>query len=378
MIMTNRLLAIDIFRGAAVIFMILGNTPGSWDYVFPALKHAQWHGWTPVDLVFPFFLFIVGLAMAYSLQQYSGEDRKKKIIRRGGLIFLIGFMLNGFPYTLDAIGHWRVMGVLQRIALVYCIVALLVNTLSRRQLMTFIIINWVTYWAVLLLGATGDEPLSIQNNMVRQLDLWLLGANHMWQGHGLAFDPEGILSTWPALTTTLLGYVAGLWLKDVIYQDQYAAQPQKVNMRYIGLRMAGVGCTLIIAAYGFSAMGLPINKSLWTPSFVMLSSGWAFIVLAILISVFPMSKTPKLLSPVLAFGCNPLLAYIIADLWVRVLYSIRITDSQGQTAYDWLFNEVFANWAGPWLGSLSFAITHVLLIGLIMYCLYQKKILFKV
>ncbi|MGI0116799.1 acyltransferase family protein [Zooshikella sp. RANM57] len=377
MIITNRLLAIDIFRGLAVAYMILGNTPGSWDYVFPVLQHAKWHGWTPTDLVFPFFLFIVGLAMAYSLSHYSDADRNKKIIRRSGLIFLFGLMLNGFPYTLEAFEHWRILGVLQRIAIVYGVVALLVNNLTHRQILYFLVINWLVYWAVLVLGAAGNEPFSLEHNVVRQFDLWFLGANHMWQGHGIAFDPEGVLSTWPALTTTLLGYCAGVWLKQLLPAQRIQRTPQAA-MRETGLKMLGVGGALILAAYLLSAMGLPINKSLWTPSFVLLSGGWAFIILAILINLFPVSHTPKILSPVLAFGCNPLLAYIIADLWVRILYTVHITPAQDQTAYEWLFNQVFIHWGGPWLGSLSFAITHVLIIGLIMYGLYQKKVLFKV
>ncbi|HEY7883988.1 MAG TPA: heparan-alpha-glucosaminide N-acetyltransferase domain-containing protein, partial [Cellvibrionaceae bacterium] len=202
----QRFLSLDVMRGLTLALMILVNTPGSWSYAYGPLLHADWHGATFTDFIFPFFLFIVGSAMFFSWQrqaELSFASRSLKILRRTALIFLIGLALNAYPFTGD-LDSLRILGVLQRIALAYCAAAFIIMLPGLyRGIIALVLL--LGYWALLNISS---DPYSLAGNVVRQFDLWVMGANHLWTGKGIAFDPEGILSTLPAIVNVLLGFEA--------------------------------------------------------------------------------------------------------------------------------------------------------------------------
>ena len=212
---SERLVALDIFRGITIASMILVNTPGSWSHVYPPLLHASWHGFTPTDLVFPFFLFAVGAAMSFSLGKYKGDksDVVKKILSRTALIFLIGLLLKMFPFYQFNKGSFidfstlRIMGVLQRIALAYGIAAFMCFFLSPKKLLGGAGILLVGYWGILLIFG-GNDPFSLEQNAALKFDLLVLGEQHLYGGFGIPFDPEGLLSTLPAVVSVIIGFMA--------------------------------------------------------------------------------------------------------------------------------------------------------------------------
>ncbi|WP_163835471.1 acyltransferase family protein [Spartinivicinus ruber] len=362
--------AIDAFRGITIAFMILVNTPGSWSYVYQPLKHADWHGCTPTDLVFPCFLFIVGISIYYSLKK--GNNNRQviyyKILKRTAVICGIGLLLHGFPYFNKDIENLRIMGVLQRIALAYCFSALLIQWLKPKQLIITSLFILLSYW--LILWSFGSEqPYTMEGNIVREVDLWLLGANHMWQINGFPFDPEGILSTLPAIATCLIGYLTVYFIN--------AKQTTKIQNCYY---LFSYGALLTLLGYIWDNY-FPINKYLWTSSYVLFTAGIAQIILALFIIAVDIKAWLKPVRPLLVFGANPLLSYILADLWARVLlFVIQIKDDESQITYDGyqnFYQTVFVPLAGHWNGSLLFACFHVLAIWAIMLIFYKKQIFFK-
>jgi len=206
---SKRLISLDVLRGLTISLMIMVNNPGSWSYVYPPLLHAKWHGCTPTDLVFPFFLFIVGVSMWYSFKKFDGGITKLalyKVLKRFVIIFLLGLFLNGFP-NFD-FENLRIYGVLQRIAIAYLFGALLCLFFNYKQLLLFCGIILVGYWGLLYFGASTDV-YGLATNVVRKVDLFLLGENHVYNGFGIPFDPEGLLSSIPSVATVLIGYFTG-------------------------------------------------------------------------------------------------------------------------------------------------------------------------
>ena len=207
----GRLVSLDIFRGMTIAFMIIVNTPGSWKYVYPPLRHAQWHGCTPTDLVFPFFLFIVGVSLWFSMKKYGQELNSRslfRILRRTVTIFALGLFLAIFPHFTRDYSTLRIMGVLQRIAIAYFFGAIICLTVNRDYLWIVIAVILIGYWIILaLLG--GTDPYSIEGNFAGRIDAAILGKNHLYKGFGVPFDPEGLFSTLPAICTVLIGYYAG-------------------------------------------------------------------------------------------------------------------------------------------------------------------------
>lgn len=368
--LSQRWYAIDAFRGITIAFMILVNTPGSWSYVYAPLKHADWHGCTPTDLVFPCFLFIVGLSIYYSFNKakVNTQNIALKIIKRTAIIFGIGLLLHGFPYFNKDLADLRIMGVLQRIALVYCISALLINWLKPSKLIICCLTILLGYWLVLW-RFDGSIPYTMTNSIVRQIDLWLLGANHMWNIDGTPFDPEGILSTLPAIVTCLLGYLTA-----------YMIHEKQLTKQQVCYYLFGSGILLVLlgALWGIY---FPINKTLWTSSYVLFSAGFAQLILSLFIVIVDIKAWFKTIKPLLVFGANPLLSYILADLWVRILlFVIQIKDEQSQATHDGyyaLYQTIFVPLAGNWNGSLLFALFHVLVIWIVMSVFYKKKVFFK-
>lgn len=364
---SQRNLALDAMRGFTLAAMILVNTPGSWGHLYWPLAHADWHGYTPTDLIFPFFLFIVGAAMVFALRRFDyrpGREVLTKLAKRVAIIFAIGLFLQAFPFNTPP-SEWRIMGVLQRIALAYGLATLAVIYFSTRLLYVFMAIVLLGYWGLLyLVGA--DNAFGVETNVVTLVDRVVLGSDHLWQGKGVAFDPEGLLSTLPATVNVLVGFLATRWLTTrVTARDKLR-----------GLLVAGV--TLLLLGYIWS-FWLPFNKSLWTSSFVLVSSGWALLVLGMFIVICESGAGQKLVQPLRIFGMNPLFIYALAALWVTCYFLVSIAfQGQQMTMYQFLYELCLLVVADPYGASLLFAALHVALFWVVAYVLYRKNIFIRI
>lgn len=362
--MNARYKSLDVFRGITVAGMILVNTPGSWAYIYPPLQHADWHGYTPTDLVFPFFLIAVGLSMSFSFQRLEGLNNKAfflKAAKRAFIIFIIGLGLTAFPFIGKDYSHLRIFGVLQRIALAYFFASVVVHLIKNpRILIALSVITLIGYW-LLLLFLGGTDPFGLENNLPRKIDLLILGDAHMWHGKKIAFDPEGLLSTIPAVISVISGYLIGLLI-------------QRSNKTEVITRLAAISIIMLLLGYLWSIV-FPINKALWTSSYVLVSSGLGGLFLTILIYFIDLKQMNKWTKPFEIFGLNPLISFIASILWVKIYFQI---DIDGQNAYGWIYNNIYKSIFDPTFGSLLFALTHVFGCWLIAYWLYRKKIIIKV
>jgi predicted acyltransferase len=357
----TRYLALDAFRGITIALMILVNTPGTWSHVYAPLLHADWNGATPTDLVFPFFLFIIGSAMFFSFKKSdfsASPEQFRKIIKRGFIMFFIGFMLNIIPFTANA-EDWRVMGILQRIGIAYAVAACLVLTLNRTGVFIASAVILLAYWALLL--SAGEGALTIDGNIIRQLDLAVFGANHMYTMRGVAFEPEGLLSTIPAVVNMLLGFELTRYLTSI--EDKKSSV---IKLTLIGGLAIGFGVLWNIV--------LPINKSLWTPSYVIYSTGFACLLLAAFIWLIDIMKQVKLAEPLLVYGTNPLFVYVLSFLVVTLYLNIHIGDA---SMYAWLYSQLSSVFSSK-LASFIFAFSHVVLFWFVSLKLYQRKIFIKI
>jgi predicted acyltransferase len=362
---TGRLVSLDIFRGLTIAFMIIVNTPGSWQYVYPPLRHASWHGCTPTDLVFPFFLFIVGTSMWFSMKKYGQEINSGsvfRIIRRMVTIFCIGLLLAIFPYFGRDYSTLRIMGVLQRIAIAYGIGAILCLTIRRSYLLITVAVLLLLYWAVLAFFG-GAEPYSVEGNFVSKVDIAILGINHIYKGFGVPFDPEGLLSTLPATGTVVIGYYAGEIIGKGIAEGKVA-----IKLILFGAVFAGLGLLWNLL--------FPINKPLWTSSYVLYTAGLAMCVLALIYYIADVLKYQKWGAFFLVFGTNALFSYFMAGIWTRLMLFIKVGESK-ISLYNLIYEKVCVPVAGNMNGSLLFALIQVLLIWLIALFLYRKQIMIR-
>jgi predicted acyltransferase len=349
--------------------MILVNMPGSWSYVYAPLQHAHWHGCTPTDLIFPFFLFIVGTAMSYSFVKFNNTATSAiilKILKRAFLILLIGLALNAFPFQ-TPISGLRIPGVLQRIALAYGMAALLCLWLQPRHLIILSGFLLIGYW-LMMFGFAKGNPYALETNLVRIIDIKLFGEQHLWHGKKIAFDPEGLLSTLPAVVTVISGYLAGRLIQA----------ESNLNKSVLKLFSSGAAAVLLGVAWGII---FPINKYLWTSSYVLYTSGWAMICLALLLWVVDIKRFTNWNYPFVVFGTNSLFVYIASILWIKVfIYLIKIPTSDGSvvSGYNWIFTQAFAPVAGNLNGSLLFAFTHLGFFWFILFILYRQKIFIKI
>jgi predicted acyltransferase len=356
----RRFLALDVMRGLTLALMILVNTPGSWNAVYAPLLHADWHGATPTDYIFPFFLFIVGSALFFSSRSRTAQPvsaRLLNIVRRSALIFLIGVLLNAFPFT-EGVATLRIPGVLQRIALAYLLaapIALFVPGLWRGVIMAGLLLG---YWALLQLG---EDPYSLQGSVVRQFDLWVFGAEHIWQGKGLAFDPEGLLSTLPSVVTVLLGFEATRIL--VLGASRW---------RSLGLLALG-GVVLVLLGLVWHPW-FPINKYLWTSSFVLLTGGAALLVLVALVLLESWPAVKPVYRGFAMLGKNPLFIYVLSIVLAKTLYLIPVGEG---SAYQWLYASL-AQWFSPTNASLLFALLFVAVHWLVAWWLERKRIVISI
>lgn len=362
----KRLLALDVMRGLTVALMIMVNMPGSWSYVYAPLRHAAWHGCTPTDLVFPFFLFIVGVAIWFSFkkqQDKTKSERLKKIVKRIFLIFAIGLFLNAFPFF--NFSKIRIMGVLQRIAIAYGVVALLALYIKPKYLYAVASFLLIGYWAALFWG--GNPPYNAETNLVLKIDKTVLGVSHIWKGLGFPFDPEGLLSTIPAIVSVFLGYITGKII------DKNANTHKTIKQ----LVFLGIALTLTGWLWG---LVFPINKSLWTSSYVLYTGGLAMLFLSILLWIIDVKGLKKWIHPFIHFGTNPLFIYVFSGLYARALWYLIKIDVEGKqlTGYAYLYKHIFAPTFGNMQGSFLFAVFHILLFWLIVYVLYRNRIFIKI
>lgn len=384
--MKERFYSLDVFRGATVALMILVNNPGSGKFVYAPLRHASWHGCTPTDLVFPFFLFAVGNAMAFvmpRLEQGGAAMFWKKVLKRTALIFLIGLLLNWWPFIkYDDNGalvfkQWesiRILGVLQRIALSYFFASVIVYYFKPKGAFVFGAFLLLAYWVICLIGNPAD-PYSIVGWFGTSVDKAVLGENHMYHGEGFAFDPEGIMSTMASIVQVIFGYLTG----------NYIITKGKNHEMINGLFVAG--CVMIFSGF-FWDMWFPINKKIWTSSYVAYTTGLALMILALMIYMIEFKGAKGWWSRFFdVFGKNPLFIFVLSGALPRLLGLARIpngTDSithkaKFLTPLSWFYEHVckplFTDLRN---GSLMYAICFIVFMWFLAWLLDRKKIYIRV
>ncbi len=354
----QRFQALDMMRGLTLALMILVNTPGSWSFVYALLLHADWHGFTPTDFIFPFFLFMVGVALFFSQRgllqpDISAAQRHQKIIKRTLLLFAIGVFLNAFPF-LAGFEQLRIFGVLQRIALAYGLAAFIVLYAGLYLRVVIAAVILLGYWAILQLNS---NPYSLENSLVRQIDLAVLGAGHLWAGKGIPFDPEGLLSTLPSVVNVLIGFEVARVLS--VNGDSASAVKKLI--------VAGI---LLITFALLWSNYFPINKSLWTSPFVLMTSGVAIMVLLLLLGAEKIKYCKSVLVQFLPFGKNPLFIYALSSMWATLLYTLKVGD---QTWYEFLYYKLCLIF-NAYNASLVFALVHVFMFWCVAKWMDKKEI----
>lgn len=379
----GRLVSLDVFRGLTIAGMVLVNNPGSWATIYWPLAHAEWHGWTPTDLIFPFFLFIVGVAipLAFGRRRESTPGRTAgssaaseasqrslylKVIRRTLIIFALGLFLNGFPFF--RLATIRIPGVLQRIAICYFFAAMIfLKTKVRTQLITAIallIIYWLLMTQIAAPGfAQGD--LSKEGSLASFIDRVLLG-RHIWV-QGKVYDPEGLLSTIPAIATTLFGMLAGEWLRT----------QKSAYEKVAGLMVAGV--VSVVIGWAMNPF-FPINKSLWTSSYVFFTGGMALQLLAFCYWLIDIKEYRAWTKPFVVFGVNAIALFVGTGLMAKLMGLIKVPLSDGTrtSLQGWIYRHAYLSWLPPYRASLAYAISFILLWLGLMWLLYRRKIFIKI
>lgn len=402
-IKSTRYVALDVLRGITVAGMILVNNPGSWAHIFPPLSHAKWAGCTPTDLVFPFFLFVVGAAMAFSFAKYNeglNSASVKKLLKRGALIFLVGFGLNAFPFYPTSPNpdlsvwenfvyrweHVRIVGVLQRIAMCYVLggfVALWMR--STKKIIASMGVLMVLHWIILYLigdssaelvnGASGAFSLAGQG--ADDIDIAIFGTDHIYKGFGIPFDPEGLLGSLSGACTVLLGFLLGNMIRTNSNKMEVVAK-----LYTIGLICIGAGLVWSIC--------YPIIKALWTGSYVLYAGGWAAIMLAFFIYFIDIKGKERIFTPFKALGMNPLFAFVMAGLFAKILgmmikWKSVVTLADGTvtekswSVLSWFYNNVCVAIVGEnnEISSLLFALVYVAVFTAMAMVLYKRKIVIK-
>lgn len=365
---TKRLMALDVMRGLTIALMIMVNTPGSWSYVYPPLLHSKWNGCTPTDLVFPFFLFIVGVSMWFSFKKFDKGITKPallKVLKRFLIMFLLGVFLNGFPYF--DFESLRYLGVLQRIAIAYLFGALLCLQFNYKQIFIAFIIILIGYWG-LLYFSVAEGPYDLSTNIVRKIDILVFGENHLYNGFGIPFDPEGLLSAIPSVGTLLMGYFSGRLIE------------KSSNTMGAVKKLLSIGALVTFTGWIWNFV-FPINKALWTSSYVLYSGGLAMVFLAVLLWIIDVKEFKKWATPFIHFGTNPLAIYMFSGIYTSaIIYLVKIPIASGEVlgGYDYLYSQIFVPIAGNMNGSLLFAIVHIIFFWLITYVLYKRKIFIKI
>ena len=380
--MNQRYYSLDVFRGATVCLMILVNNPGSWAHIFDPLEHAPWHGLTPTDLVFPFFLFAVGNAMAFVMPRLEAAGDAafwRKVLKRTALIFLIGLFLNWWPFVrwVDeslVFRQWvdvskpgqgvRVMGVLQRIALCYFFASVIIYYLKPRKAFLAGMILLMVYWMLCYVGNPVD-PYSLKGWFGTSIDKAVLGVSHMYKGEGIPFDPEGLVSTLSAIVQVILGFMVG----------DYIQKKGKSFEMLTGLFIAGVA--MLVTGYCWDLV-FPINKKIWTSSYTIYTSGLATLTIATMIYMIEFRNIKGGLTRFFdVFGKNPLFVFALSAFLPKGLALIRLGD--GVNPWNWLYKKVLIHVPGPpELGSLLYALCVITFMWAICYWMDKRKIYVKV
>jgi len=377
----NRLLSLDVFRGMTIAGMVLVNNPGTWSAIYSPLAHAEWHGATPTDFVFPFFLFIVGIAITLALgkrveQAGINKDIYLKIFRRALIIFALGLFLATFPFYNFTKGEWldistvRIMGVLQRIAVCYLIASLIFVRTNWKQQAIVAVALLLVYWALMTLINVPNCEITTFNdktcNLAAYIDRQILTENHIWKSSKV-FDPEGILSTLPAIATTLAGVLCGHWLRREKDDTEKVAA-----MFFFGVVLTAIGWS-----WNF---WFPINKSLWTSSYVVYTAGLALCFLGVCYWLIDIKGYRRWAKPFVIFGVNALALFVFSGLMARFLGIIKVTGTEGKeiSLQKWIFDSIFLPIASPINASLMFAVSFILLWLFLMWLLYRKRIFIKV
>jgi len=378
----NRLVSLDIFRGMTIAGMVLVNNPGTWSAIHSPLAHAEWHGATPTDLVFPFFLFIVGISITLALGkrvEAGGINREiyLKIIRRALIIFALGLFMAAFPFYNFTTGEWlnvstlRIMGVLQRIGVCYLVASLIFIRTNWKQQTVIAVALLMLYWALMTLINVPNCEITTFNdktcNLAAYLDRLILTENHIWKSSKV-FDPEGILSTLPAIATTLTGVLCGHWLRG----------KKDDNEKVAAMFFFGVVLTAIGWAWSF---WFPLNKSLWTSSYVVYTAGLALCFLGFCYWLVDIKGYRKWAKPFVIFGVNALALFVFSGLMAKLLGIIKFTagaEGKPVSLQKWIFDSLYLPLASPINASLMYAISFILLWLFLMWLLYRKRIFIKI
>ncbi|ERM84593.1 hypothetical protein P872_24560 [Rhodonellum psychrophilum GCM71 = DSM 17998] len=373
-LLQERYLSLDVLRGLTIALMVVVNTPGSWNHIYGPFTHADWHGFTLTDLVFPTFLFVVGNAMGFSmkkLEKAGTEIFLKKIFKRTAVIFLIGWGLNAFPFfeftesgqiSMINWGEVRLFGVLQRIALCYLLASVILYYWGKLGSILFSVVALLGYWAVMYFYGESGDPYSLTGNAALKLDLWVVGAKNLYTGEGIPFDPEGILSTIPAVVNVIAGY----WASKLIQKVGNNTKTIKVIV------ITGIVFILLSLVWHLS---FPINKKIWTSSYVLLTVGYDLILIGVLIYIIEVWKKKKWTYFFVVFGRNPLILYILSGILISILGIIPMGD---QSLRGYIYEQGFLRWLSFKDASLMFALVYTATIWLIGFWMDQKKIYIKV
>ncbi len=382
--MNQRFYSLDVFRGATVALMILVNNPGSWSHIYAPLEHASWHGCTPTDLVFPFFLFAVGNAMAFVMPKLEEKNIFwQKVIKRTLLIFLIGLFLNWFPFIkYNEAGHLvakpfenlRIFGVLQRIALSYFFASVIVHFFKVRGAFVFGAFLLLFYW-FLCVAINPADPFSLKGWFGTKVDLYLLGNSHLYHGEGVAFDPEGLMNTFGSIVQVILGYLVGNY---IITKGKTA---EMLNSLFVA------GAVLIFAGFAWD-MVFPINKKIWTSSYTVYTTGLALIILSVMIYLIEFKNAKGGWSRFFdVFGKNALFIFALSGILPRLLGLIRISNGltpEGKpkylTPFGWFYEHLCKPIlpADPRIGSLIYALCFIAMMWFFAWWMDKKKIYIKV
>lgn len=394
-IKSQRYVALDVLRGMTVAGMILVNNPGSWSHIFAPLEHAKWAGCTPTDLVFPFFLFVVGAAMAFSFAKYNESltaASTKKLLKRGVLIFLVGLALNAFPFLPTNLNpnlsygenlaeywrHVRIFGVLQRIAMCYILGGLIALWLQKpKKIIPAMAFLMVIHWMILLLiGDPSAEmvneakgALSLAGQGAGAIDIAIAGENHIYHGFGIPFDPEGLLGMLSGSCTLLMGFLLGNLIRT------------HENKIEVVTKLYTIGLISVAAGYVWGNW-LPIIKALWTGSYVLYAGGWSTIMLAFFIYFIDVKGKEKIFTPFKALGMNPLFAFVMAGLFAKILGRIikwTVADGSSYSCLSWFYKNVCVAIVGEnnQVSSLMFALCYVVVFTAMAMVLYRKRIIIK-
>ncbi|MBB6107917.1 Predicted acyltransferase [Mucilaginibacter lappiensis] len=370
----DRFITLDIFRGMTICFMIIVNAPGSGAVQWAPLDHAAWFGFTPTDLVFPSFLFAVGNALSFSKNKFESNSAfLRKIGKRTLIIFLLGYLMYWFPFFHREAGGWgfnplgstRIMGVLQRIALCYFFGSLIVHYCSKRIAVIISVLLLLGYWVFLLLLGEPGKELTMLGNAGTRLDILIMGNAHLYHDKGgpIAFDPEGLLSTLPAIVNVIAGYLAGAYIQRKGRNYESVAK----------LLIAGV-CLIGIAL--FWAQFFPLAKKLWTSTFTLLTIGIDLVIIGVLIYAIEIKNIKRSTNFFLVFGRNSLAIYLLSELLLTIISTVWVKPNL--SFYDWI-NQVFYQPLFPGaFGTLVFAICYMMFCWLVGYMMDKRKVYIKI